>query len=511
MAVVVLIADGDADRARSVAKACRALGIDVRMASHGAAALEIALAHKPAAMVVQAALPLIDGTRLAQILQTNPHTCSMRMLFIDDAGVEGAKTPLGRMIPGQADPEVIARFIEALLRDKGPDFPDAGVPVHGAAPGVEGKLAQVSLPELIELFHVNRKTGVIEVRQGGGRRAANGRIDLLDGDVVQARIGSVEGEKALYRLLTWRRGRFAFREQPVARERHGIERPTRALLREARRQADEWERGSDLPPPHARVALKVTRASLPSVLHPLTQEVLLVLELSSRVSEVLDRCTFPDYQVLRTLQTLIRRGMVELRTDSAAPEPPAGGLFGAALAARLRDWLDQSRPRDAAPIDAKVVLFTSDPEAARTFATLLARLPGVEHTPRAAGDAAAVASLLRVPVDDEVAIEICEVPTTPRYAALWPLAAHGALATVFVHGSGIDASVAALRQAVDQVSALPRARCFHVLLDEKNKRSVGALCEKLGLFDDRHALVVSPERPDDAPAALRELLTRLLP
>jgi PleD family two-component response regulator len=100
------------------------------MASHGAAALEIALAHKPAAMVVQAALPLIDGTRLAQILQTNPHTCSMRMLFIDDAGVEDAKTPLGRMIPGQADPEVIARFIEALLRDKGPDFPDAGVPVH---------------------------------------------------------------------------------------------------------------------------------------------------------------------------------------------------------------------------------------------------------------------------------------------------------------------------------------------------------------------------------------------
>jgi CheY-like chemotaxis protein len=509
MAIVVLIADGDADRARAVAKACRSLGIDVRMATHGAAALEIALAHKPAAMVVQAALPLIDGTRLAQILHTNPHTCGMRMLFISDGGVETGQSPLGHMIPGEADPDTIARFIEALLRDKNPEPIQAEAGVLRGAPGVEGKLAQVTLAELIELFHVNRKTGVIEVRQGGGRRAASGRIDLIDGDVVQARIGSVSTEKALYRLLAWRRGRFAFREQPITRERGGIERPTRALLREAQRQADEWRRtGSELPAPHARVALKVARSSLPSVLHPLTQEVLLSLELSTRVSEVLDRCAFPDYQVLRTLQTLIRRGMVELRAETAAPEPPAGGLFGAALAARLRDWLDQGR-RDAGTVDAKVVLFASDPEAGRTFASLLARLPGVEHTPRAG--AGEIAPVVRVPVDDEVAIELFEVPAAPRFASIWPIAAHGALATLFVHGGGIDASVAALRLAVDQVSALPRARCFHVLLDEKSKRSIGTLCEKLGLFDDRHALAISPEQPDQAPAALRELLARLLP
>jgi CheY-like chemotaxis protein len=512
MAAGVLIADGDADRGRKIAVACRSLGIEVRLASHGAAALEIALADKPTAMVAQVALPLIDGTRLAEILHNNPHTRAMRMLFIDDGDRdEAAQSALGRVLPGRADPETIARFIEALLRERGAH--GEGAP-SSAAPGVEGKLSQVALAELLELFHVNRKTGAISLREGGGRRAASGRIDLCDGDVVSARIGSVEGEKALYRLLAWRRGSFAFREQAVTRERGAIERPTRALLREAQRQADEWERiGSELPAPHARVALKVARSSLPSVLHPLTQEVLLVLELSSRVSEVLDRCSFPDYQVLRTLQTLIRRGMVELRADSAAPESPTGGLFGPALAARLRDWLDQGRPRDAAPIDAKVVLFASEPEAARAFAALLARLPGVEQTPRGGHDASAVASMLRIPVDDEVAIEVFEIPANPRFAALWPLAAHGALATGFVHGGGIEVSVAALRAAVDQVSALPRTRCFHVLLDEKDRdpRAIAALCEKLGLFDDRHALAVWPERPSEAATVLRELLTRLLP
>ncbi len=513
MAAGVLIADGDADRGRKIAVACRALGIEVRVASHGAAALEIALADKPIAMVAQVALPLIDGTRLAEILHNNPHTRAMRMLFIDDGDRdEASQSALGRVLPGRADPDTIARFIEALLRER------SSAAAAGASdpigPGVEGKLSQVALAELIELFHVNRKTGVIELREGGGRRAASGRIDLCDGDIVQARIGSVEGEKALFRLLAWRRGSFAFREQVVARERGATSRPTRALLREAQRQADEWERiGSELPAPHARVALKVARSSLPSVLHPLTQEVLLVLELSSRVSDVLDRCTFPDYQVLRTLQTLIRRGMVELRADNAASEPPAGGLFGPALAARLRDWLDQGRPRDTVPIDAKVVLFASEPEAARAFAALLARLPGVEQTPRGSHDASSVASMLRIPVDDEVAIEVFAMPAESRFAALWPLAAHGALATWFVHGSGVEASVSALRAAIDQVGAMPRARCFHLLLAEKDKdkSGIGSLCEKLGLFDDRHALAISADRPGEAATALRELLTRLLP
>src|SRR5437868_2282595 len=145
MALGVLIADSDADRARQVAVACRALAIDVRMASHGAAALELALAEKPVAMIVQAALPLIDGARLAEILHTNPHTCAIRMLFIDDGEAgDPAQSPLGRVIPGRADPDTIARFIEALLRERQPGATTSATG-RVAAPGVAGKLRQIAL------------------------------------------------------------------------------------------------------------------------------------------------------------------------------------------------------------------------------------------------------------------------------------------------------------------------------------------------------------------------------
>ena len=63
---------------------------------------------------------------------------------------------------------------------------------------------------------------------------------------------------------------------------------------------------------------------------------------------------------------------------------------------------------------------------------------------------------------------------------------HGALAALFVHAGGIEASVDALRGAVEQVGALPRARCFHLLLDEKGPHAIAELCERLALFDDRN-------------------------
>ena len=49
--------------------------------------------------------------------------------------------------------------------------------------------------------------------------------------------------------------------------------------------------------------MKIPRSALPNVIHPLTQEVLMVLEHYTRVSEILDHCSYPDYQVLRTLHT----------------------------------------------------------------------------------------------------------------------------------------------------------------------------------------------------------------
>ena len=85
--------------------------------------------------------------------------------------------------------------------------------------GVEGQLAQLPLADLLQLFHVSRKTGTVEVVHGlGTGRRQIGRVVLRGGDVVAAAVGSVNGEKALFRLLAWDRGSFAFKPELVAIE-----------------------------------------------------------------------------------------------------------------------------------------------------------------------------------------------------------------------------------------------------------------------------------------------------
>jgi CheY-like chemotaxis protein len=499
---VVLIADSDVERADRLADACVERGVDVLFASHGAQALEIALAETPIVMVVQLDLPLIDGERLSEILRANPRTEALRILLIADDHVEPqADESVGRVIPGHADPDTVAHFVLSLISKQRP----ARAPADEAVGGIDGDLAQVSLPELIELFHVNRKTGWIELVRRAGRREERGRVALCEGDVVHAATGAVSAEKALYRLFAWDRGRFSFQPEGELPEA-SIDRPTRVLLREGRRQAAEWDRlVVDIPPDRARVKLTVSRTSLPSVLHPLTQEVLMVLELAEQVRDVLDRCDFPDYQVLRTLATMHRKGLIELSQDVPGRTGSRPETLPAPLATRLRERLEPGTHRDA-----KVLVFGANPEALRGFCELVGALPGA--TLSAPGGAAPTVALLgRIAVDDDLGVEWLSAPASPRFAPAWPVAAHGAIGVLFAHAGGIEKSIESLRPAIECVSALPRARVLHAILGRTAQESPArALCEALALFDDRSVVQIPVGNAGAATAATRELLSRLL-
>jgi CheY-like chemotaxis protein len=512
----VLIADGDAERSRRIADACAARGLACQVAPHGGAALELALDEQPRVLVSQVDLPLIDGPRLAAILRTNPRTRSLQVLYLADRAEESDRADLAdRVLAAPVDPDVVAGCVQASLNGRsgaGAAAPAASAPA--APPGsVEGELSQLALADLLQLFQVSRRTGVVELAQELGRgRRRQGRVVLRDGGVIAASVGPIRGEKALYRMLAWDRGRFAFQPQPVDVEAE-IRTPTRALLREGLRQLQEWERlAVELPPLGARAGLRIPRSALPSVIHPLTQEVLLALEHGSRVGEVVDRCSFPDYQVLRTLHTLVERGMVELRAEPGAAIPAADArLFSSSGTARLREWLDLERPGGLSARCAKVLVLSASEEATRRFADLLARLPGVDLAtdPPGLDDVGPVARLV---VDEQVGIDLVHCPADPRFAPLWPLAAHGALAGLLLLGAPAGRSAAALRPAARALAATPRARLLAVALLAAGERATAEEVDGHLPLLGREAFCALPlEAPREAESRLRELLARVLP
>jgi len=513
----VLIADNHRERAQQLADACRAHGLEPRTVGHGTRALEVALQHPPAVLVAPFDLPLIDAAKLASILRANPKTQQTRFVFLDDlqAGQARQSDFLDEVISLPSDPTEVAGLVEAIVnRQARIDDVNKRSSDHT---GVTGELSQISLPDLIQLFAVNRKSGTIELtRRGAGDGDEHGTISLVEGDVVQAATGVVDGEKALFRLLAWTHGSFAFSHGggDVPRQ---IQTPTRSLVMEGMRQVDELARlEGDLPAGSSSVALRVKTAELPNTIHPLTQEVLLLLEIYSKVQDVVDRCSFPDYQVLRTLQTLAGRGMIEIRK----PEAPqtalteAERLFSPAQAHRLREWLGRLSASGSGH-QAKLLVVSADEGATHDFVRLLRGLPGVRLEGAFAGGTFSnddLAPIGRLPVDAETALELVHVPADSRYAPLWPIAAHGAIGTVFLMAGAIGPAAQRIRALAETLRTLPRARMFHVVLVRKGERSLADdLRENTRLFDEVPLFLLPLERDKEPVALLRGLFSRVLP
>jgi two-component system chemotaxis response regulator CheY len=100
--------------------------------------------------------------------------------------------------------------------------------------GFSGRLSTIAIPDLVQTLHNGRKTGLLRIESNGDA----GEVHFVDGNVTHACVGTLDGEEAFYRLLSWSEGSFAFETGPRQAE-HGILRATIGLLIEGMRRQDE--------------------------------------------------------------------------------------------------------------------------------------------------------------------------------------------------------------------------------------------------------------------------------
>lgn len=100
---------------------------------------------------------------------------------------------------------------------------------------LQGSLSELSLPDVIQMVSVSGKTGVFEVT----RFDDVGRIYLNDGQIVDASVGGLRGDTAVYEMAIWSEGDFTF--QPgVTSDQVTITLSNANLMMEAARRLDEW-------------------------------------------------------------------------------------------------------------------------------------------------------------------------------------------------------------------------------------------------------------------------------
>ena len=527
----VLVADSNQARARRLVEDCINLGMRASTVEHGAAALEVSLAEPVDLIVGEIDLPLVSASKLADILRANPRTHGVRFLFLGREAGNGIPIEVGDVVlPVDAKrEEVMQVIVEQMTKCDRIDALEFASPSDGT---VDGDLTKLPLADLLQVAHLARKSGRVDVeREGDGEtlvladeaapnRRETGFVLLRDGEVIQAVNGNASGEKALFRMLAWREGRFSFEtgRPPAQLPKKGLA-PVRALLAEGLRQIAEGDRlALQLPPLSATVNLIVKNSELPNIVHPLTQEVLLLLEHYDRVREIVDRCSFPDYQVLRTLHTLAQREIVSVgqpKVRGLSSGSADGGLFDETQLRRLRDYLESATPRGERLVSGKILVVARDPETLSALVYLLRSLPAFKLAPELEGGIEpklGLGPLGALRLEGDVELELLQLPWSESYRPLWPMAADGALGTLFLHGPEVSAEALRDAEIFEVLEAGTRTDALHVVLyTRKDRVRPEDLQQNLELVGDASLFMIPLDSASDPIALLTNMFARVVP
>jgi len=169
-----------------------------------------------------------------------------------------------------------------------------------------GKLEEVPLPDLLQLFHTSKKNGVLVVNN-----QHEAKIFLRQGKVYYACIDDnhdLGPAKSFNRIITWETGDFELRPPDNQEFMVELDTSTEALLMDSLRQLDELKRiQPELPPAESNLSVN---QPLTAPLRDLTPDHLDVFQLAHNwgtVQGVLDHSEKDDLTVSTLLLELLQR------------------------------------------------------------------------------------------------------------------------------------------------------------------------------------------------------------
>ena len=232
--------------------------------------------------------------------------------FVNGEKISRTKLAEGdRILIGTSIIKVVASDGSASVQDAKAKMDAASSARPSAASTMTGSIAEVPLPDLLQLFSASKKTGVLQITT----TTDVGSIYLDEGRVRFAVVNgdeSVPPEKAFYRVLVWETGTFDLLPQVEREFPNEIHSSIEGLLMEGMRQLDEIRRlGDDLPPLQSRISVALPMAK---PLRDASPEELDVIELALQHDTLVDMMNHsgkPDPEVAEAVVSLLQKGFLK--------------------------------------------------------------------------------------------------------------------------------------------------------------------------------------------------------
>jgi DNA-binding response OmpR family regulator len=324
----LLLVDGDTRSLRVLEVSLRKAGFSVTPAVSVADALEKLEINAPELIISETKFTTeLDGFELRRRLRASADWKDIPFIFLTaetaiENKIKGLELGVDDYLTKPIYIKEIVTRINILLQKRQRQFLD----LKKDGTRFAGRVADMPVVDVIQTIEISRKSGVIQFVGPANRQAA---IYFRDGKVVDAEAGTLQGEDAVYRLLTWNEGEFEVEFRTV-RRREAITMSSQGLLMEGMRRLDEWSRLLEQLPPLTH-RFEIDAAELSQRLGEIPDDnnrILRLFDGKRTLLEVIDGSDFGDLECLQAISRLYFEGLlidldpgVRTKRDTGKPMP----------------------------------------------------------------------------------------------------------------------------------------------------------------------------------------------
>lgn len=235
----ILLLDDDTNILKLLDISLTKAGYDVHTASRAEDALEIANKIEPDLIISDINMPEMDGIEFCWMIRENSKVSLVPIILLTsmkdpDFEIRGYRAGADDYLLKPIDRSVLLHHVQNLInRNQKLKTIDIDTDSGNTPKGFNGDLSELSLVEIIQLLHINKRSGILTVNSA--------ELTFQNGQITRIRYDDLENEDALNKLVKLKDGLFNFTNQetdgPVE-----ITANTMHLVMEACRIMDEGER-----------------------------------------------------------------------------------------------------------------------------------------------------------------------------------------------------------------------------------------------------------------------------
>ncbi|MFC1852679.1 DUF4388 domain-containing protein [candidate division CSSED10-310 bacterium] len=275
----------------------------IKLVSSSEKALETIIDSPPDLIIAENNLPDTSGFELFKTIRTLTEYNAIPFVFLsaaisDTLRAECVNMGLVSFIEKSIAVEQFVNIIQSLLRHK----EDQAAELLSSE-AFSGNLLQMNFVELIQSMDMNQKTGKLILKKEDDVAV----IFFEKGTIVDAEIRNLVGEKAVYRLLSWSKGTFAFYNALQSVQQRVILKP-QALIMEGLRRLDEKNRILEKLPDFRSILRSCS--DVKAKLKPHEAVILTQFRHNSSLGDIIQNNRWGDLETIAAVQNLMTQNLI---------------------------------------------------------------------------------------------------------------------------------------------------------------------------------------------------------